>query len=138
MESKTQLKVRFAETDLLGHVNNSSYFIYLEQGRVEFFDQLDPNPEGNRWHFILASVTCDFLKQAFFNQSLTIETKVKRIGNKSFQLLQTIYDSTTREKVASSESAIIYFNFDKQQSEPIPTYLRSKLEPYLVADLDNV
>ncbi|HET7579215.1 MAG TPA: thioesterase family protein [Bacillales bacterium] len=118
----------------MGHVNNSSYFIYLEQGRVEFFDQLEPSPEGNRWHFILASVKCDFLQQAFFNQKLSVETKVARIGNKSFQLAQPIYDRETRDKIAYSESAIIYFNFETQQSEPIPQSLRTKLENYLVTD----
>jgi acyl-CoA thioester hydrolase len=132
VENITKLKVRFSETDLLGHVNNSSYFVYLEQGRVEFFNHLDPNSQGNRWHFILASVKCDFLKQAFFDQNLTIETKVKKIGNKSFQLIQNIFDSCSSEKIASSESAIIYFNFDTQKSEPIPPYLRTKLEQHLV------
>ncbi|MGV3488363.1 MAG: acyl-CoA thioesterase [Tuberibacillus sp.] len=107
MEHKTNIKVRFAETDLLGHVNNSSYFIYLEQARIEFFEVIDPISKGKGWHFILASVKCDFLKQAFFNQRLTVVTRVKKIGNKSFQLEQTILDSETVEKIAYSDSAII-------------------------------
>jgi acyl-CoA thioester hydrolase len=131
MEHKTNLTVRFGETDLLGHVNNSSYFVYLEQGRVEFFNMLEPEPEGNRWNYILASVKCDFLQQAFFNQDLSVVTKIARIGNKSFQLSQAIYDSKSWEKIASSESTIVYYNFKMQRTEPLPQDLRLKLENYL-------
>ncbi|HET7580456.1 MAG TPA: thioesterase family protein [Bacillales bacterium] len=134
MEHRTSLKVRFAETDLLGHVNNNSYFIYLEQGRVGLFESVEPEATEGGWHFILASIKCDFLKQAFFNQKLSVVTKVGKIGNKSFRLVQTILDEETREKVAESESAIIYFQFDTQKSEPIPSALREKLERYLVED----
>lgn len=134
MEHRTSLKVRFAETDLLGHVNNNSYFIYLEQGRIEFFESIEPETVNGRWHFILASVKCDFLKQTFFNQKLSVVTKVGEIGNKSFRLVQTIFDEETGEKVAESESAIIYFHFDTQKSEPIPSALRENLERYLVED----
>lgn len=33
---ETQVKVRFCETDALGHINNTSYFIYLEEARIAF------------------------------------------------------------------------------------------------------
>lgn len=129
MVHRSNLTVRFAETDLLGHVNNSSYFIYLEQARVDFFNELVSDP--NRWQFILASVKCDFHRQAYFNQTLTVETTVANIGNKSFRLSQPICDSDTGDKIAYGESAIVYFNFDTQKSEPIPDDLREKLSGYL-------
>jgi acyl-CoA thioester hydrolase len=34
------IKVRYCETDMTGHVNNVSYFIYFEQGRVEYLEHL--------------------------------------------------------------------------------------------------
>lgn len=137
MKHESNLKVRFAETDLLGHVNNSSYFIYLEQGRIDFFQDLEMDSQENDWNFILASIKCDFLRQAFFNQKLTITTQVGRIGNKSFQLVQTVCDSDTGEKIAHSDSAIIYFDFEKQASEPLPQHLRENLRYYLVDKTDS-
>lgn len=137
MKHESKLKVRFAETDLLGHVNNSSYFIYLEQGRIDFFQDLEMDSQENDWNFILASIKCDFLRQAFFNQKLTITTQVGRIGNKSFQLVQTVCDSDTGGKIAHSDSAIIYFDFEKQASEPLPQHLRENLRYYLVDKTDS-
>ena len=35
-----EVNVRFSETDALGHINNTSYFIYLEEARMKFFEAL--------------------------------------------------------------------------------------------------
>lgn len=134
MKHETNLTVRFGETDLLGHVNNASYFTYLEQARVEFFKELDSGEGAKSWQFILASTKCDFLAQAYFDQALTVVTKVTRIGNKSFQLAQPIYDSKTGETIADAESTIVYFDFGDQKSKSIPAEMREKLEQYLTSE----
>lgn len=36
MAYETAVKVRFCETDALGHISNISYFIYLEEARTDF------------------------------------------------------------------------------------------------------
>ena len=133
MQHETSITVRFGETDLLGHVNNASYFSYLEHARVEFFKALssDEGYQYDKWQFILATIKCDFLAQTYFDQELTIGTKVSRIGNTSFTLEQPIYDKETGKLVADGESVIVYFDFEEQKSKPIPEGLRKKLEEYL-------
>lgn len=132
--SDTMIRVRFAETDLLGHVNNASYFVYLEQARVEFFEKLEESRGPGDWKFILASVKCDFLKQVYFRQTLHIATRVTRIGHKSFQLEQPIFDAESGETVARGESVIIYYDFAAQKSAPIPPELRTKLQSFLISE----
>ncbi|HET7579197.1 MAG TPA: thioesterase family protein [Bacillales bacterium] len=132
-EHKTKLTVRFGETDLLGHVNNANYFSYLEHARVQFFKDLssDSGYQYDRNQFILATIKCDFLAQTFFDQELTIGTKVSRVGNTSFTLEQPIYDTKTGTKVARGESVIVYFDFEEQTSKPVPDALREQLDQYL-------
>lgn len=36
-----KVNVRFSETDALGHINNTSYFIYLEEARMKFLKRWD-------------------------------------------------------------------------------------------------
>ncbi|EGL83050.1 thioesterase superfamily protein [Caldalkalibacillus thermarum TA2.A1] len=132
---ETELKVRFCETDALGHVNNTSFFIYLEQARVEFFEQLGTQMAVDEWPFILGHVSCDFVQQAYFNQRLKVHTWVSKIGNKSFRLAQTIVDAESKEVVAKSESVMIYFNFEQQQSEPIPADLAKMLEAHVKTEI---
>lgn len=132
MQLETNITVRFGETDLLGHVNNVSYFAYLEHARVQFFKVLTTREKNDAWQFILASVKCDFLAQAYFDQSLTIVTKVARIGNKSFELEHVISDNETGKLVAKGHSTVVYFDFKEQESKPIPENVREKLEQYNV------
>ncbi len=128
MTVHTSVRVRFCETDALGHVNNTSYFIYLEEARVQFFDYLGKRSGTDDWPFILVSTKCDFLKQAYFKQSLHVETTVKRIGTKSFTLMHHIKDTASDSVVAEGEATVVYFDFKKQASEVIPEELRLKLE----------
>jgi acyl-CoA thioester hydrolase len=132
------VNVRFCETDALGHVNNTSYFIYLEEARIRMFEELGYGSDIKDWRFILASAKCDFVNQAFFGQRLKIETNVTKIGNKSFQLVHRILDEKTGTLIALGESTIVYFNFQTQKSEPVPDVLRKQLERYLIPEPKEV
>ncbi|WP_420828016.1 acyl-CoA thioesterase [Metabacillus crassostreae] len=130
MEHQTTVNVRFCETDALGHVNNTSYFIYLEEARVQFFEEIGYEMNTNEWQFILASTKCDFIGQAFFNQKLIITTEVSKIGTKSFHLSHSIHNKDTVELVARGEAIIVYFNFELQKSMPLSSDLKSALEEH--------
>jgi acyl-CoA thioester hydrolase len=130
----TAVNIRFCETDALGHVSNTSYFIYLEEARIRMFEELGYGSDIKEWRFILASTKCDFINQAFFGQRLKIETNVSKIGNKSFQLVHRILDEKTGTLIALGESTVVYFNFETQKSEPIPDDLRKQLEQYTIPE----
>lgn len=129
---KIQIKVRFCETDALGHINNASYFVYLEEARIRYFEHLGFNMSMKSWNFILASATCDFLSQGYFNQTLTINTYVSKIGTKSFTLGHDIVCEETEEIIARGKATIVYFDFETQQSAIIPDFLREGLNKSLV------
>jgi acyl-CoA thioester hydrolase len=132
------VNIRFCETDALGHVSNTSYFIYLEEARIRMFEELGYGSDIKNWRFIVASAKCDFVNQAFFGQRLKIETNVAKIGNKSFQFVHRILDEKTGTLIALGESTIVYFNFQTQKSEPIPDDLRKQLERYLIPEPNEV
>lgn len=127
---KTFITVRFGETDALGHVNNVSYFIYFEQARVEFFKALGYGVGQKGLNFVLVSTHCDFLSQAYFDQELTIDTSVTKIGNKSFHLEHIITHNKTCERIAAGYSVVAILNEDKNKAMPISSELREKLAEY--------
>lgn len=134
MAHETTVKVRFSETDALGHISNISYFIYLEQARTDFFEELGQGTEVADWKIILISAHCDFLRQGYFGQRLKILTEVSRIGNSSFMLVHQIMDEKTGELIAKGEAGAVYFNFETQKSERLPAELRAKLEEHLIEE----
>ncbi|SFD93967.1 acyl-CoA thioesterase [Fictibacillus sp. FJAT-27399] len=127
-----ELTVRFCETDALGHINNTSYFIYLEEARVRCFETLGLEMNTNEWSFILASTKCDFMAQGYFNERLVVRTGVSKIGTKSFTLEHEIYKAETEELVARGNAVIVYFDFKTQQTAHIPEFLRDALKENLV------
>jgi acyl-CoA thioester hydrolase len=129
-----EIYVRYFETDASGHVNNVSYFIYLEEARTKFFEAVGLTKEkrGNV-NLVVASAQCDFIAQAYSFQRLTVTTRVSRIGTKSFTLEHTIKDTETDHIIASGSAVIVCFNFQTQQSEIIPLPFRAALEKVLVS-----
>jgi acyl-CoA thioester hydrolase len=124
--------VRCGETDALGHINNTSYFIYLEEARIKFFQELGYKMDIKDWRFILASTKCDYLKQGYFNQTLKITTEVSRIGTKSFDIQHNFINEENDEQIAYGEAVIVYFNFETQKSERLPDRLIAELSKYLI------
>ncbi|MCA0971963.1 acyl-CoA thioesterase [Halobacillus litoralis] len=123
-----EVNVRFCETDLLGHVNNNNYFVYMEDSRIQFFNEL--GVAGDNWSFILASTSCDFLKQVYFNQTLMIKSHVVKIGNSSFHLEQDMYEKESGDLVAKGKSVIVQFDFEEQKSKPMSDEMKRILESH--------
>ena len=132
MNHETFITVRFNETDALGHVNNTNYFVYLEDARIQLFQDLGFEMDAKNRSFVLASAKCDYLKPAFFGNQLKVETSVLKIGNKSFQLGHRIMNIKTNDTIALGEVAVVYFNVQSQKGEVLPAEMRDKLSQYLL------
>lgn len=84
------VSVRFSETDMFGHLNNTVPFAYFESARIEYFKQiglmdswLDPSGANIP---VVADLQCDYLKQVYFDEALDIYVKAATIGNSSIDV----------------------------------------------------
>lgn len=84
------LKVRFSETDMFGHMNNTSPISYFEEARIEFFKHagLMQNwlKKDSELIPVVADIQCDYVKQVFFDEKIRLYVKVASIGNSSLDL----------------------------------------------------
>lgn len=127
MSLKTTVRVRFCETDALGHVNNVSYFIYMEQARVDFLKGLGFDFTIQDRFVAIVSAKCDYISQAFFDQEIEIETYVEKVGGKSFTLNQDLIDKKTKTLIAKGQAVCVFLAKDKSQALPIDPQWRSEL-----------
>lgn len=83
-----EINIRFSETDMFGHVNNTSAFIYLEEARIEYLKkcQLYLEIKNNKTIPVVVDLQCDFLHQIFFGEKITVFVKVDSVGTTSFDL----------------------------------------------------
>ncbi|MER1999637.1 MAG: thioesterase family protein [Lysinibacillus sp.] len=85
----TQVRVRFSETDMFGHLNNTVPFTYFELARIEYLKHVSVATWSKQTGdniLVVADLQCDFLKQVFFDELLTISVKAAKVGNSSIDL----------------------------------------------------
>ncbi|TYR82224.1 acyl-CoA thioesterase [Priestia megaterium] len=87
---KHEVKVRFSETDMFGHLNNTVPFVYFEEARIAFLQHLgfmSTWTESDSHSIpVVADLQCDYIQQVFFDERLSIYVKVERIGTSSVDL----------------------------------------------------
>ncbi|MBU8879611.1 acyl-CoA thioesterase [Bacillus sp. FJAT-29790] len=84
------VKVRFSETDMFGHLNNTVPFTYFEEARIEYFknkgfmqEWIKPNNETIP---VVADLQCDFLQQVYFDEKIHVYVKANSIGTSSVDI----------------------------------------------------
>ena len=98
----TLQKLRFCDTDRLGHVNNAVYAVMYEAGRAEMLEQAGLlSPAGGR-ALVIARLEIDFLREMNWPGEVSVETAIHRIGTKSLHVRQrTSVDGVVTSRAAS-------------------------------------
>lgn len=88
MIHETKLRVRYAEIDAQGHVNNAVYLSYFEVGRVEWlraaglsYRELEKRGYG----FVVVEALVRYRKAAFFDDELTLQTDLADLTRASLR-----------------------------------------------------
>lgn len=84
------VQVRFSETDMFGHVNNTVPIVYFEFARIEYLKELGLMQlwlEGSNELFpVVADMQVDYTQQVFFDEKLDVFVKVASIGRSSIDV----------------------------------------------------
>ncbi|MBD5635015.1 MAG: acyl-CoA thioesterase, partial [Candidatus Eremiobacteraeota bacterium] len=94
-----EVRPRYCECDGQGHVSNVVYPEYLELGRLQFFKAAnDPEPHDFAFQHVTAELTLRYLAACFYDERLTIHSRLARLGGSSATLEQAIVgaDGTLR------------------------------------------
>ncbi len=92
--------VRFRDLDAMGHVNNATYFTYMEEARKVFFSEIINATSPEDFPFILASISCNFIKPVLLEEkTLKVDLWIASIGRKSFTFKHAIYRTQDPEWV---------------------------------------
>jgi len=124
---RTDIQVRFGDTDALGHVNNASFSAYAELARLDFLGRFG----GSVRSLILASLYIDFRRQVKFTDEVHVDTVVEKIGTSSVTLAQRIFASG--ERAADVRSTVVYFDYSNSKSRPLTDEMRAAVAPFLEA-----
>ena len=125
---RSDIQVRFNDTDALGHLNNTSFALYAEYARVEFLDNL----RTGEVYLILAHIALDFVKQVKFREEVYVLTQVEKMGNSSLTLSQEVYAND--EVAAKVRSVVVLFDYGTQKPVRIPDEVREQLSAHMLTE----
>ena len=127
----TPVNVRFRDLDAMGHVNNAVFFTYFEEGRVAFFTSTSPGKKFPGFDFILAHISCDYLKPVTIDDCLMLQIRVGKIGGKSFTFDYTVvHRNDVDVTYATGKSVQVCYDYKKGQTMAVPENLNKLLHPY--------
>ena len=128
---KTQIGVRFRDLDANAHVNHVVVFTYFEEGRKTFFLDLSKASSPFVFPFIMAHISCDYLKSIKLDARLLLQMWVSNVGTKSFSLCYKLTDLSDESIIyAKGESIQVCFDYIRDTPIKIPVELKQTLDRY--------
>lgn len=121
------IPIRWGDMDAYGHVNNTIYFRFMEQIRVEYLEQLGFKvmPQGEAPVIINAS--CTFLIPLNYPGTVDIRMYCGEPGRSSIPTHYEIRLQGDDTLYATGDSKIVWMDVASGKSVPIPDGLRTAL-----------
>jgi acyl-CoA thioester hydrolase len=118
----TQEKLRNADTDRQGHINNAVIGTFFEAGRIEVLDDPAIAEVRSACGIVVAKQTIVYRKELYFPGTVRVGTRVRRIGRTSFEFEQTLL--AVNGEVASAESTCVLIDRASRQPTAVPDAMR--------------
>lgn len=127
----TPIQKRFNDMDCFQHINNVCQQMYFDVGKSEYLAAtLQGDAKVDRTRVLTVATNTSYLAQVRFDDDTYVTTECESIGNKSFTLLQRIYDRREGDNPTiktESRSVMVAFDFETQQTIPVPDEWRKEL-----------
>lgn len=131
--SETQIRVRYAETDQMGVVYHSNYFLYFESARAESIRVLGITYAGMEKMGIVMPVVevhCRYLRPAVYDDLLTIKTTLKELPvDHKIVFHQEIFNEKNK-LIAAGRIILNFMESKSMKPATMPLQLLEKLQPY--------
>ncbi|MFR9166148.1 MAG: acyl-CoA thioesterase [Dysgonomonas sp.] len=125
------IQIRFNDIDAIGHINNNIYFSYFDLGKTTYFEDLKAsNVSWIDGMIVLAHLDVDFISPIYYKEPIAVNTKVIRLGHKSFTMLQQIQNTSTQEVKCVCKSVIVAYDAQLQTSMNIPDVWKDAISKY--------
>ncbi|NYT85562.1 acyl-CoA thioesterase [Pollutimonas harenae] len=124
------MPVRWGDLDALNHVNNTVYFRFFEEARVQLFSQVGIMPPSRKAG-VVAHVACDFLKPLMYPAMAVVTQVLVRVGRSSIEM-ETLLEREDEPGVLYAKGSYVIVGTDAETGKSLPW---SEQELALLAEL---
>jgi len=114
--------IAWGDMDALGHVNNSRYFDYFQEARIEWLKDININMTEITGPVVI-HVSATFLKPVVYPATVTLRSSIHSIGNSSMLMDHHLYQDETL--MSHGTSKIVWVDYAQGKSVPLPDIMRS-------------
>jgi acyl-CoA thioester hydrolase len=119
-------KLRFSDTDMIGHVNNVAFAALIESGRVAFTRSGAIPLMPQDMLLVMARIEIDYRAELHFPAEVEIGSRVLRVGNSSFDIGNAVFHGESC--AATSRTVLVAIDRQSRKSRALPDDMRAALE----------
>jgi acyl-CoA thioester hydrolase len=125
---KTNVETRFADFDMMGHVNNATYFTYMEIARAKYWKQAI-QWDWKKTGVVIAQASLEYITPIFLEDKISMYVRTSRIGRSSFDLEYLLIKMEHGKEVICSKgkTVCVAFDYEAKVSTPIPEEEKNKM-----------
>lgn len=113
--------IAWGDMDALGHVNNTRYFDYFQEARIQWLAELGLDMEQQQGPVVI-QIGCTFLKPVIYPAILRLVSSVHSLGRSSFIIDHDLWQKD--ELMAQGTSKIVWIDYNLNKSIPVPEKIR--------------
>mgnify|MGYP003460676367 FL=1 len=120
--------VRWGDMDALGHVNNTIYFRYMEQTRLEWLYALAREGVGflSGAGPVIVNASCTFMVPIVYPGDVEVRMYLAEPGRSS---IGSHYElDCAGKRMAEGDAKIVWIDLASGRSVPLPDQVRAKLD----------
>lgn len=125
---KTTIETRFADFDMMGHVNNATYFTFMEIARAKYWKQA-VQWDWKKTGVVIAHASLEYIIPVFPDDKISMYVRTSRIGKSSFDLEYLLVKTQNGEEVVCSKgkTVCVAFDYRAKTSVVIPGEEKNKM-----------
>jgi acyl-CoA thioester hydrolase len=122
-------KIRFSDTDMVGHVNNVAFAALLESGRTAFGQNVLSKHMPKDTLIVMARVEIDYRREVHWPSTVDIGCRITSIGRSSYTIGQGIFLGETC--TTTGRTTLVMINRQTRRSTAMSDAYRQVLESLL-------
>ena len=125
----TILPIRWGDMDGMGHVNNTVYFRYMEQARIEWFESLGYNTGQNaREGPVIVNASCTFLVPLVYPGNIEVRMYLGHPGRSSLPTHYELRLVGDDRLCAQGDAKVVWIDPASGRSIALPDNMRTLAE----------
>ena len=121
-----RVPVRWGDMDFYGHVNNTVYFRFFEQARVEWIEQLDfPVGPTEPTGAVIINASCTFLIPVNYPATVIVKVYGGEPGRSSLMTWYELFVEGDDRLFAEGAAKIVWMDNATNRSAPLPDRIRA-------------